>query len=453
MTHCYEKSNVDNLIDIKEENKKYFEKLLSALDKTTCSFNSMRILTIELDKELGCLREQIQNEGNTTLDISWGFPLPGSETVIVPHCSSIAKYNMLIQQYINNLDTILKQKVPSCNGLAVKLIKKWEIDNWVYTNKLIFKKPHYNWIRCAPTCVVDNMVIDIPSVYSSVFKNVIAPIATPYVITKDVFDYVTDEYILLRTATFTFNIDLPASPQQGTRIVIKDVDSNAVVNNVTVTAGAGDTVDGAATDIIAVNGQSTEYVYAGTDWVKILLAGGFVVLSETDNIISLDTATIGYTLYLPASPTPLTKLVFRDQGNSGINNVVLNGNGTTINGLVTESINSDNEQFVIEYNAGVWKSAAVIFHELPYVDNDIDVLIHIGSCEYTLPFVAGLSFIPLNAQLSQDAHTRLANFNALLCYAVPLILRKLNASYNKNIKNIDSCIKKIKKMIIECELI
>lgn len=453
MTYCCNKSNVDDIIDIREDNKKYFQNILLILEKTMCLFNNMKIMTIELDKELGCLREHVQNEGNTSIDISWGFPLPGNETVTVPHDSSISKYNMLIQQYINNLDILLKHKVPSCNGLAVKLIKKWEIDNWVHINKLSFKNYNYDWVRCSPSCIVDNMFIDIPTVYSTISKNVIAPTATPYVITKDILDYVQDEYILLRTATFTFNIDLPVSPQQGTRIVIKDVDSNAVVNNVTITAGLGDTVDGAATDIIAVNGQSTEYIYTGTDWVKTIIVGNYVLLSETDNIINLDTATIGYTLYLPQTPTPHVKLVFQDLGNSGINNVVLNGNGSTINGLPTDTVNSDNEKFIIEFEAGNWKSTSVIFHDLPYVDNDIDVTVHIGSCDITLPFVACLNFIPLNAQLSKYAHSRLENFNILLCSSVPLILRKLNAIFDKNIKNIDSCVTNTKKLIVDYKLV
>lgn len=453
MTYCCNKSNIDDIINIKEDNKKYFENILLILEKTICLFNNMKIMTIELDKELGCLRGHVQNEGNTSIDISWGFPLPGNETVIVPYGSSIAKYNILIQQYINNLETLLKQKVPSCSGLAVKLIKKWELNNWVYVSKLSFKNPHYDWIRCAPSCIIDNMCIDIPTIYSNISKNVIAPIATPYVITKDSLDYVQDEYILLRTATFTFNIELPASPQKGTRIVIKDVDSNAVVNNITVIAGLGDTVDSAATDIIGVNGQSTEYTYTGTDWVKIIIAGGHTLLSENDNIVNLDTATIGYTLYLPQNPSPFVKLVFKDQGNSGINNVILNGNGSTINGLATDTINSDNEKFIIEYDSGNWKSTSVIFHDLPYVDNDIDIIIHIGSCEITLPLIACLNFIPLDAQLSKYSHSRLDNFNILLCSAVPLILRKLNAIFDKNIKNINSCVTNIKKLIIDYDLI
>ena len=453
MTQFCKKSDVDNLINIRDENKKYFENILLTLDKTACLFNKMKTLTIELDREIGCLGKQVQTEGNTVLDISWGFPLPGNETVIVPHSSNIAKYNILIQQYLNNLEMILKQKVPSCNGLAVKLIKKWDLENLVYINKLSFKNQCYDWIRCAPTCIVDNMFIDIPTIYSTALKNVIAPIATPYTITKDLENYVNDEYILLRTATFIFNINLPSTPLQGTRVLIKDVDSNAVVNNITLTAGAGDTVNGVATDIIAVNGQSTEYIYTGTDWIKNIIIGGFIILSENDNIVSLDTATIGYTLYLPSGPLSSTKLLFQDQGNSGINNVVLNGNGANINGLATYSINSDNEQFAIEYDGVNWKSISVIFRDFPYVDNDIDVIIHIGSCEIALPFVTSLNYVRLNAELSQYAYVRLDNYNNLLCGNVPLILRKLNTLFNKNINSIESCVENIKKLIIKYELI
>ena len=83
-------------------------------------------------------------------------------------------------------------------------------------------------------------------------------------------------------------------------------------------AGFGDTIDGYPTDIIAINGQSTEYIYTGNNWIKTIIVNGHILLNENDNIVNLDTATFGYTLHLPQNPSPFVKLVFQDQGNSGL---------------------------------------------------------------------------------------------------------------------------------------
>lgn len=141
------KTCVDSIVDIKKENKNSIGFLLIVLDKIACLFNEMRTLTIRLDNNLTKLRQQVETEG----------PQTDSFGNIVPYESTVAEYNGLIQQYIYDLATLLKFKVPNECGLAANLIKPWNIAFQVMVYTLNFKMQCYNWINCSKVCVVDNM--------------------------------------------------------------------------------------------------------------------------------------------------------------------------------------------------------------------------------------------------------------------------------------------------------
>lgn len=55
----------------------------------------------------------------------------------------------------------------------------------------------------------------------------------------------------------------------GQRLQVKDVTGSAGTNNITLTAGAGQTINGNATETIDVNYGWVEYVRNGTNWITI----------------------------------------------------------------------------------------------------------------------------------------------------------------------------------------
>lgn len=55
----------------------------------------------------------------------------------------------------------------------------------------------------------------------------------------------------------------------GERLQVKDVTGSAGTNNITLTAGAGQTINGNATETIDVDYGWVEYVRSGTNWVTI----------------------------------------------------------------------------------------------------------------------------------------------------------------------------------------
>lgn len=55
----------------------------------------------------------------------------------------------------------------------------------------------------------------------------------------------------------------------GQRLQVKDVTGSAGTNNITLTAGSGQTINGNATETIDVNFGWVEYVRNGTNWVTI----------------------------------------------------------------------------------------------------------------------------------------------------------------------------------------
>lgn len=448
------KTNVNDIINTKEENKKILLKNLQLLDNIICLFNELKELIVKYDCDVSQLRMQHQNEGETEINVNWTFPLPGSETIQTPYSSVVSKFNVLSVQLLNDINSILKRKIQNENGLSVNIIKPWAKGYETHSLNLNFKMSDYNWIKCASSCIIDNISILFPAIYKNVYKNIFALTTSIYTITKDGFNYVNDGYLLMRTATLAFTVNFPSAPLQGTRILVKDFDSNSAINNITLNAGFGDTINAGATDVISTNGQSVEYIYSGTNWVKNVIFGGLILLSQNDNLLNLDTTTIGYTLHLPVLPNDGTILVFRDiYGNVGFNVVTLDGNSATIDGLLTKLIDSNNEQYSTRFKNGKWETYAVTFTDFPYVNGDVDVEVHMGSSNLLFPFVTNADLIPTNAQLYQDARIRSKNFDALLCSLVPLFIHKLSAIFEKNIQNVDFSIKHIKHIIEKYDLI
>tara|TARA_B100001113_G_scaffold4084_1_gene3536 strand:- start:2688 stop:3071 length:384 start_codon:yes stop_codon:yes gene_type:complete len=65
-------------------------------------------------------------------------------------------------------------------------------------------------------------------------------------------------------------INLPVNAPIGTNYIIKDTSGNASTNNITVTSGSGDTIEGANTKVISTNYGLVKLIYNGTNkWLTI----------------------------------------------------------------------------------------------------------------------------------------------------------------------------------------
>lgn len=82
---------------------------------------------------------------------------------------------------------------------------------------------------------------------------------SPYVVLA------TDYYLAVRTVSNTYTIQLPDLPQTGRVFIIKDVDGQAVTNNITVTTVSGlVTIDNSTTFIMNSPYQSAQFIFNGT---------------------------------------------------------------------------------------------------------------------------------------------------------------------------------------------
>jgi hypothetical protein len=75
------------------------------------------------------------------------------------------------------------------------------------------------------------------------------------------------EYIRVNTAG-AVTVYMPTSPQLGDKHMIKDVTGNAATNNITIN-GNGNNIDGAATQVIALNYGSFTIVWGGSKWDRV----------------------------------------------------------------------------------------------------------------------------------------------------------------------------------------
>lgn len=105
-------------------------------------------------------------------------------------------------------------------------------------------------------------------------------------------------------------VNLPAG-QSGRIVVVLDGKADAATNNITITPSAGQTIDGAATYVMALGRQSVVMVFdGGTNW-NVAAEFKTVPNNETDGLTSTDlsganqTITLGTTLFYPNLIIPI----------------------------------------------------------------------------------------------------------------------------------------------------
>lgn len=77
-----------------------------------------------------------------------------------------------------------------------------------------------------------------------------------------------------RSTTIASNVTLLTAPGDGRLATVKDLANNASTNNITITAGAGDTVEGAATNVINTNRGYRQLIYDAVNKNWSIIASG-----------------------------------------------------------------------------------------------------------------------------------------------------------------------------------
>ena len=83
--------------------------------------------------------------------------------------------------------------------------------------------------------------------------------ASPYAVLA------TDHYLSVNTSVSTITVNLPATPGTNRLFIIKDVNGNAAVNNISVVPNSG-TIDGLSTYIMNSNYQAIQLLFNGTNY-------------------------------------------------------------------------------------------------------------------------------------------------------------------------------------------
>lgn len=112
---------------------------------------------------------------------------------------------------------------------------------------------------------LNNATTQIPLVSSNDSIKVIRPSSYPYTVTAQ------DALVSVDTSSAANTVNLPASPAQGQKHIVKDRSANASANNITV-SGNGHNIVGttsAASQTISLNGAAVTYVYDTSVWLAI----------------------------------------------------------------------------------------------------------------------------------------------------------------------------------------
>lgn len=153
--------------NIKESNECTLGALLKQLEAIKNLFEDMKCQSIKLERALMCLRAQVDTEGSDT----------DGDGNVIAYCDSVAEYDTLITQFLNELNVLLAYKIPSSSGLAVNIIKPWSATAKTYTFPIHYKMECYNWIYFANSAIVDNMSVTIPADVPCVESDVVATIS------------------------------------------------------------------------------------------------------------------------------------------------------------------------------------------------------------------------------------------------------------------------------------
>jgi hypothetical protein len=171
------------------------------------------------------------------------------------------------------------------------------------------------------------------------------------------------------TASGTVSVTLPSSPRQGQILFIKDYSGNASTTNIVVKSGnQSQLIDGSLTKTIFYNYGSLVLAWQGDNWIvnstsesnannlyTVTSYTGADTISLLTDIAALDSTSGGFTLSLNPSPSSGKSIIIKDVvGKTGTNNVIISGNGKTIDGSSIFLFNSNYNSIQLIYTGSEW---------------------------------------------------------------------------------------------------
>jgi lipopolysaccharide assembly outer membrane protein LptD (OstA) len=118
---------------------------------------------------------------------------------------------------------------------------------------------------------------------------------------------------------------------------------------------ADPTLNTTAQDIV---GAINENAAASGGTVLAQASANTTLLQLTEQYIGLNTSAAvgGFTITLPATPVAGDRVWIKDQeANASVNNVTINGNGNSIDGTGTFTVNIDEQALMIKFAFGEWR--------------------------------------------------------------------------------------------------
>jgi hypothetical protein len=164
-------------------------------------------------------------------------------------CSILSPSNGQILQY-NSTTSLWQNTTISLGSMSLSGDSDVSISGAQQNQILQYNASTSKWVNQNP--VLNGKLVYIVSASSS------------YTVTKDSNNYVLSSYILVNnTLSSTYAITLPATPQQNTRVLVKDISGTANTYNITVSASGSDSITNGT---ISVNNACFAYVYSSTTW-------------------------------------------------------------------------------------------------------------------------------------------------------------------------------------------
>lgn len=171
------------------------------------------------------------------------------------------------------------------------------------------------------------------------------------------------------TGTGAVSITLPDSPRQGQILFIKDYSGNAGTTNIVVNSGSqSQLIDGSLTKNIFYNYGSLILSWQGNSWTinstsessinNLYAVASYTTTATTSaltEVAAVNSIGGGFTLSLDSNPSIGKSIIIKDiGGNAGTNNVIISGNGKTIDGSATFLLNANYNSIELIYTGSEW---------------------------------------------------------------------------------------------------
>lgn len=191
---------------------------------------------------------------------------------------------------------------------------------------------------------------------------------------KDIKINDNEQYLAKNDSTI-YNVDtsknssgvtliLPDSPRLGQILVVKDSSGTSSSFPISITGNSNHTIDGQTSKIINTAYGSMIFIWQGNQWSVLTTTVGFYsissynsseTISENVDFAKINSTGGSFTLNLELSPKTGRNVIVKDTaGFTGTNNVIISGNGKTIDGSPSITISTNYAAVNLVYSGSEW---------------------------------------------------------------------------------------------------